>query len=139
MNIRKGRHAPTFRNQKSSTSLREYPIFFPSEAMAEPDRKFSLYGSRPKNIFQTHLFLKFNIANEKQTYNVNQISIFINSSMNCNTRLRPKTETLCYIFFRSRFFSFPLNFNMSFAWSNPHTGIIFRIILYRKDFHAYFY
>ena len=27
--------------------------FFRPEAMTEPDRKFSLHGSRPKNIFQT--------------------------------------------------------------------------------------
>ena len=53
-NFRKTRHAPTFRNRKFSTSLREYSIFFPSEAMAEPDGKFSLHESRPKNIFQTH-------------------------------------------------------------------------------------
>ena len=38
--------------------------------------------------------------------------------MNSNTRLRPKIETLSYIFFRSRFFSFPLNFSMPFAWNN---------------------
>ena len=38
--------------------------------------------------------------------------------MNANTRLWPKTNTLPYIFFRSRFFSFPLNFNISFAWNN---------------------
>ena len=47
---------------------------------------------------------------------------FYNSSMNSNKRLRPKTETLSYIFFRSRCFSFPLNFSMSckqsFAWNN---------------------
>ena len=29
-------------------------FFRPSEAMEDPDKKFSLLGSRPKNIFQTH-------------------------------------------------------------------------------------
>ena len=53
-NFRTGRYAPTFRNRKLSTSLREYSIYFPSEAMAEPSRKFSLHGSRPKNFFLTH-------------------------------------------------------------------------------------
>ena len=49
--FRKGSHAPTFRNRKFSTRLREYSIFFPSVVMAEPDGKFSLHGSQPKNIF----------------------------------------------------------------------------------------
>ena len=50
-NFRKRRHAPTFLNRKFSASLREYSIFFPSEAMAEPDGKFSLHGSGATNIF----------------------------------------------------------------------------------------
>ena len=50
-NFRKGSYTPTFRNRKFSTRLREYSIFFSSEVMAEPDGKFSLHGSQPKNIF----------------------------------------------------------------------------------------
>ena len=47
-------------------------------------------------------------------------------SIYSNRRLRPKTKTLSYIFLRSRFISFPLNFNFSFAWTQPfYTEIIF--------------
>ena len=38
--------------------------------------------------------------------------------MNSNARIRPNTDKLSYIFFRSKFFSFPLNFNISFVWKN---------------------
>ena len=44
----------TFRNGKFSTSLGEYSISFPPEAISEPDGNFSFHGSRPKNHFYTH-------------------------------------------------------------------------------------
>ena len=40
-----------FLEGQTCPNMRQYSIFFPSEAMAEPDRKFSLQGSRPKKNF----------------------------------------------------------------------------------------
>ena len=52
-NFRKGRHAPTFRNGKFSTSLGAYSISFPPEAISVPYGNFSFHGShaRPKKHF----------------------------------------------------------------------------------------
>ena len=75
-NFRKRRHAPTFLNQKFSASLREYSTFR-QRLWQSPTGSFHYTAQEPTTFFKRmkiliyYLFLEFDIANEKQTHNVN--------------------------------------------------------------------
>ena len=63
-----------FCNRKFSTSLCEYSNFLPSEAMTARRKVFIIWLTTQKHFLNAwiyYLFLEFDIANEKQTYNVN--------------------------------------------------------------------
>ena len=52
-NFQKGRHAPTFRNQKFSTRRREYLIFFGQRLWQTPTESLHYTAHDPKTFFES--------------------------------------------------------------------------------------
>ena len=122
--------------------------FFRQRLWQSPTESFHYTAHDPKTFFKRmkiliyYLFLEFVIANEKQTHmsTKSQFLLTLQWILLQDYGLRPRH----YLIYFSVVNFFPFLWitvcQSLFQYEQTfHTGIIFLIILHRKDFHAYFY